>query len=206
MNKLYVKYVKRTFDFISAVILFIVTSPFLLLIAIAIKIEDGGPVFFKQSRTGLGGKNFLIYKFRTMSIETERNGKKLTHEERLTKVGRIVRKTSLDEVPQVINILKGEMSFIGPRPWIPEYYMSFSNEQKKRVNVLPGITGLAQSKGRNGLDIFQKIKYDIEYTKTISFKTDVKIIIDTIKSLFKTAEVEIKQEEIEDEINMLKAQ
>lgn len=203
---MYQKYIKRILDVIFSMILLIVTSPFLVIFAIAIKLEDLGPIFFVQERTGKNGINFNIYKFRTMTVETEKNGKKLTHDERLTKVGKIARRLSIDEVLQAINILKGEMSFIGPRPWIPEYYNSFSEEQKKRVDVFPGITGLAQTKVKNKTDVFEKIKYDIEYTKNISFKTDFKILIDTFMVIFNTSKDDIKQEEIEEEINMLKLQ
>ena len=115
-------------------------------------------------------------------------------------------KLSVDELPQLINILKGEMSLIGPRPWIPEYYKYFSKEQKKRCDVLPGITGLAQAMGRNNLDIFEKINSDIKYTQNVSFKMDCMVIIETVKTVLSKTGAEIKQEGIQDEINMLKAQ
>lgn len=203
---MYQKYVKRIIDIIISFIMLVILSPIILIIAIAIKIDSKGPVFFLQERTGKGGKNFKIFKFRTMVVETEKDGKLLTHDERMTKVGEFIRKTSLDELPQLINVLKGEMSIIGPRPWIPEYYLYFNAEQKHRVDVLPGITGLAQARGRNGIDIFQKIKYDVEYTKNVTFKMDVKIVLETIKTVVTKDGAEIKQEGIQDEINMLKAQ
>lgn len=203
---MYQKYIKRILDVIFATLLLVVTSPFLIITAIAIKLEDGGPIFFVQERTGKNGVDFKIIKFRTMTVETEKNGRKLVHEERLTKVGKIARRLSIDEVLQAINILKGEMSFIGPRPWIPEYYNSFSDKQKKRVDVLPGITGLAQTKVKNKTDIFEKINYDIKYTNNVSFKNDFKIMLETFKVVFDIKKSEIKQEEIQDEINMLKTQ
>ena len=204
---MYRKYVKRILDFVIALVALIITLPITLIIAIIIKLDSKGPVIFKQERTGYKGKNFKAYKFRTMKVEThDKDGRELTHDERCTRVGNVIRKLSVDELPQLVNILKGEMSLIGPRPWIPEYYKYFSKEQKKRCDVLPGITGLAQAMGRNSIDIFQKINYDIEYTKNISFKMDCKVIIETIKTVVSKTGAEIKQEEIQDEINMLKAQ
>lgn len=204
---MYRKYVKRILDFVIALVGFIITLPISLVIAIIIKLDSKGPVIFAQERTGYKGKNFKAYKFRTMKVEThDKDDRELTHDERCTRVGNIIRKLSVDELPQLINILKGEMSLIGPRPWIPEYYKYFSKEQKKRCDVLPGITGLAQARGRNSIDIFQKINYDIEYTKNVTFKMDCKVIIETIKTVVSKTGAEIKQEEIQDEINMLKAQ
>lgn len=204
--KLYQKYIKRALSLILAIILLIVLLPLFLIVSIAIKIDSDGPAIFKQERTGKNGKIFKIYKFRTMKVETHKKGKKLMHDERLTKVGAFLRKTSIDELPQILNILKGEMSFIGPRPWVPEYYKYFSKEQRKRVSVLPGLTGLAQAKGRNTLDIFEKIKYDVEYTNNVSFIMDLKVIFGTIRTIFKKDAAEIKQEGIDDEISMLKVQ
>lgn len=204
---MYKKYVKRILDFVIALVGLIITAPISLIIAIAVKLDSKGPVIFAQERTGYKGKNFKAYKFRTMKVETQdKNGRELTHDERCTRVGNVIRKLSVDELPQLVNVLKGEMSLIGPRPWIPEYYKYFSKEQKKRCDVLPGITGLAQAMGRNNIDIFQKIKYDIEYTKNVTFKMDCKVIIETIKTVVSKTGAEIKQEGIQDEINMLKAQ
>ena len=204
---MYKKYVKRVLDLIVATFASILLLPVAIIVAIIIKVDSKGPVIFKQERTGYKGKNFKAYKFRTMKVEThDKNGREYTHDERCTRVGKVIRKLSIDELPQLINILKGEMSLIGPRPWIPEYYKYFSKEQKKRCDVLPGITGLAQAMGRNSIDIFQKINYDIEYTKNVSFKMDCKVIIETIKTVVSKTGAEIKQEDIQDEINMLKVQ
>ena len=203
---MYEKYIKRVLDFLIAAIGLIVASPLLLVVAILIKIDSKGPVMFRQERTGLNGKNFSIYKFRTMRVEMEENGRILSHDERTTKLGNIIRKLSIDELPQLINILKGEMSFIGPRPWVPEYYNNFTEEQKKRVNVLPGITGLAQANGRNAINVFEKIALDIEYTNKISLGMDMKVIIDTIKTVFTKHGAEIKQEGMFEEIEQLKRQ
>ena len=203
---MYKKYVKRIIDIVVSLVLCILTAPISLIISILIRIDSKGPVIFKQERIGYKGKPFNLYKYRTMKVDTHKDGKELTHDERCTKLGKVLRKLSLDELPQLINVLKGEMSLIGPRPWIPEYYKYFSTEQKKRCDVIPGMTGLAQAMGRNNLDIFQKIKYDVEYTKNVSFKMDCKVVIETIKTLLSKTGTEIKQEEIKDEINMLKAQ
>ena len=204
---MYRKYIKRILDFVIALVGFIITLPISLVIAIVIKLDSKGPIIFAQERTGYKGKNFKAYKFRTMKVEThDKDGRELTHDERCTRVGNVIRKLSVDELPQLVNILKGEMSLIGPRPWIPEYYKYFSKEQKKRCDVLPGITGLAQAMGRNNIDIFQKISYDIEYTKNVTFKMDCKVIIETIKTVVSKTGAEIKQEGIQDEINLLKAQ
>ena len=203
---MYRKFIKRFLDFIIAILGLIISSPVLLITAILIKLDSKGRVLFVQERTGKGGKKFKIYKFRTMKEEMEKDGRILTHDERITKLGNTIRKLSIDELPQLLNILKGDMSFIGPRPWIPEYYENFTEEQKQRVNVLPGITGLAQANGRNAITIFDKINLDIEYTKKVTFLTDVKIIIDTIKTVFTKHGAEIKQEGMFDEIAQLKAQ
>ena len=131
---------------------------------------------------------------------------KLSHEEMVTNVGKFIRKTSIDELPQIINILKGEMAFIGPRPWIEDYYEWFTDEQKRRNEVLPGISGLAQVKGRNGISITDKIKYDVEYVDTMSFLLDLKIWYRTIKTILRGKEAEISEVGIKDEIEELKSE
>ena len=162
--------IKRVLDLILAIIILIFLAIPMILVAIAIKLEDGGPVIYKSKRMGKGMKIFNTYKFRSMKTGRTELESSLTHDEMVTKVGRFIRKTSLDELPQIFNIIKGEMSFIGPRPWIPEYYEWFTDEQKRRVDILPGISGLAQTKGRNGISIFKKIDYDLEYIEKISFQ------------------------------------
>ena len=151
---MYQHVIKRLFDFILALFLLILAAIPMGIVAICIKLEDGGPVIYKSKRMGKGCKVFDTYKFRSMKVNREELHSNLTHEQMVTKVGKFIRKTSLDELPQLINILKGEMSFIGPRPWIPDYYEWFTPEQKRRSDVLPGISGLAQVKGRNGINIF----------------------------------------------------
>ncbi len=195
---------KRVFEFLISLILFVVLLIPFIVIAIAIKIEDRGPVLYKQTRIGKKGKPFQIYKFRSMKTNREELNSNMSHEEMVTKVGRVIRKTSLDELPQLINILKGEMGFIGPRPWIPEYYEWFTEEQKRRSDVLPGITGLAQAKGRNNINIFKKIDYDLEYVDNVSLFMDLKIIWLTIKEVFATTGAEASEIEIKAEIEDLK--
>lgn len=156
---MYIK-VKRILGFVASIVIMLLFAIPMFVIAICIKLDSKGPIIYKQKRIGKNGKLFNIYKFRTMYTKEERNRKHLTHEQMVTRVGKFLRKTSLDELPQLINVLKGEMSFIGPRPWVKEYYIYFTDKQKQRCNVLPGITGLAQIKGRNGINIFKKIAFE----------------------------------------------
>lgn len=172
-------FVKRIFDIVFSSLGLILCLPIWLVVAIAIKAEDGGPVFYKQIRTGKGGKNFTIYKFR--SCVTDNYKYKTDH---LTKVGKIIRKTSIDETPQLINVINGTMSIIGPRPWIIEYYDNMNDEQRRRYDVLPGITGLAQINGRNNLNIFKKIQHDIDYVDNCSVRMDLKIVASSIRAVF----------------------
>lgn len=202
-NKLY-KVIKRIFEFIlSIVLLFILILP-TIIVAIAIKLEDGGPVFYKQKRIGKDLKTFDMYKFRSMKTNRKELDGKVSHKEMITKVGEFIRKTGIDELPQIINILKGEMSFIGPRPWIPEYYEWLTDEQKKRNDVLPGITGLAQAKGRNDISIFEKIEYDLEYIDNFGLIMDIKVIGLTIKEMLSKSGKDISEVEIKSEIEELK--
>ena len=197
---------KRLMDvLISAVALIILAIP-MGIVAILIKIEDGSPAIFKQQRMGKNLKPFNIYKFRTMKTEREILNSEMSHEEMTTKIGKILRATSIDELPQLINILKGEMTFIGPRPWIVEYYEWFTDEQKRRSDVTPGITGLAQIKGRNGISIFKKIDYDIEYVDNMSLLLDIKIFFGSIIAVFKKTNAEISESGIKDELEELREQ
>lgn len=196
--------VKKIIDFIGAIIFLILFGIPMIIIAICIKLEDGGPVLYKQQRIGKKLKPFYIYKFRSMRVDRKEMQSNMTHEQMVTKVGKFIRATSLDELPQLFNILKGEMAFIGPRPWIREYYSWFTKEQKRRSDVLPGISGLAQVKGRNGIDILEKINYDLEYVNTISLKTDLKIVLETVKTVFSREKAEISEIGIKKEINELK--
>ena len=196
------KVFKRLFDILISLFVLIVFAIPMIFIAIAIKIDSKGPVFFKQKRTGKNGKEFNLYKFRSMTVDNDVLNFK--SENKLTKVGKFIRKTSLDEISQVFNILKGDMSWIGPRPWIPSYYENFTEEQKRRVEVLPGLTGLAQCKGRNNISIFEKINYDIEYVDNMSLKMDIKIIFLTIKSVLSKEGAELSKSGIKEELEALK--
>ena len=194
---------KRLIDLSLAIVLLIIFIIPMLIIAICIKLEDGGPVIYKSKRMGKGLKEFDTYKFRSMKTKRKELHSTLSHEQMVTKVGKVIRKTSLDELPQLFNILKGEMSFIGPRPWIPEYYVWFDDDQKRRVDVLPGISGLAQVKGRNGINIFKKIDYDLQYVDNISFKQDLKLVFETITTVFSKSNAEITENGIKEEIREL---
>lgn len=197
------KYVKRVLDILLSIILIIVLGIPMLIIAILIKKEDGGPVIFTQKRMGKDLKPFAIYKFRSMVVNRAQLEGKLSHDEMTTKIGKFIRKTSLDELPQIFNVLKGEMSFIGPRPWILEYYDWLTPAQKKRNTVLPGISGLAQVRGRNGINIFRKIEYDLEYVNHFGPKYDLKILLETIKVILGKKDSEITEGGIKEELGSL---
>ena len=196
------KHLKRVIDFTLAVLILIIFLIPMIIVGIAIKIDSKGPVFFKQERTGKNGKIFKMYKFRSMAVDNDVHNFK--EEDKYTKVGKFIRALSLDELPQIINILKGEMAFIGPRPWIPEYYDNMNEEQRKRYEVLPGITGLAQVKGRNNIGIIEKINYDLEYVRNFSLKQDIKIFFLTIKTVFSKKGVNAGKGTIHNELEALK--
>lgn len=195
------QYIKRMFDFIIAIILIIIFLVPMLIIGILIKLDSKGPVFFKQERTGKYGKNFKVYKFRSMTANNDVHD--FYKQDQHTKVGTILRKLSLDELPQLINIIRGEMSFIGPRPWIPDYYENMTEYQRHRNDVLPGITGLAQIKGRNNISILAKINYDLEYVKNYSFIQDVKIFFLTIKTVLSKEGADAGKSTIQTELETL---
>ena len=198
------KFFKRMIDIILALLLLIIAGIPMIFVAIAIKIEDHGPAIYKSKRMGKGLKTFNTYKFRSMKTNREELNSNMSHDQMVTKVGKFIRKTSLDELPQLFNVLKGEMSFIGPRPWIPEYYEWFTDEQKRRASVTPGISGLAQSMGRNGINIFKKIEYDLEYVDNMSLWMDIKCVWLTIVTVFKKTNAEISEQGIKEEIEDLK--
>lgn len=174
-------FVKRVLDTLLAGVMLILLAPLFVVIAVMIKLDDGGPVFFRQVRTGRCGHNFRIFKFRTCRVDNDVRDAKSADAH--TRVGEILRKTSLDELPQLINIVKGEMSFVGPRPWITEYWDSMTAKQRARTWVRPGMTGLAQVSGRNALSIFDKINYDLEYVENFGLREDVKVFTLTFKTL-----------------------
>ena len=178
------KKIKRCFDIIIAFVALIILSPIMLITVLLIKINLGSPIFFKQKRIGYENKEFEMIKFRTMKNTTDKNGKLLSDEERLTKFGKFIRSTSIDELPELINILKGEMSLIGPRPLLVQYLPLYSKEQIKRHNVLPGLTGWAQINGRNALTWKKKFEFDVYYVDNWNLWFDIKIFFLTFKKLF----------------------
>ena len=198
------RYVKRILDLIMAIVLMIIFLIPMIIIGILIKLDSKGPVFFKQERTGKNGKTFLLYKFRSMAVDNDVHD--FSKSDQHTKIGTILRKLSLDELPQLINILKGEMSLIGPRPWIPDYYESMNEHQRHRNDVLPGITGLAQAKGRNNISIISKINYDLEYVQNYSLVQDIKVFFLTIKTVLSKEGADAGKNTIQTELETLKTQ
>ncbi len=205
---IYVRYIKRLMDFTLSLMVIIVLSPVLLIAAIIIRIDLGSPIIFKQERPGKNEKIFSMYKFRTMRDAVDiATGKKLndverlqliaekgedavtTDSERLTKVGRILRATSIDELPELFNILKGDMSIIGPRPLVALYLPYYTERERHRHDVRPGLTGLAQVNGRNAISWDKRFEYDVEYVENVTFLNDVKIIFKTIAVVFKRSDV-----------------
>ncbi|MGV3026960.1 sugar transferase [Clostridium thermobutyricum] len=177
--------IKRIFDLLFSIIVLLLLSPVILIIAILVKLNLGSPILFTQERIGKDNKKFKMYKFRTMKDAMGKDGKQLPDSERLTKFGKILRSTSLDELPELINILKGEMSLIGPRPLLVEYLQLYNEEQIKRHNVLPGLTGWAQINGRNAISWTEKFKLDVWYVENWSLGLDVKIFFLTVYKVFK---------------------
>ena len=178
---MYRKYYKRILDFTLALISMIVLLPILALIALLVRVKLGSPVIFKQDRPGLNEKIFTLYKFRTMTDKKDKEGKLLTDSERLTKFGKWLRSTSLDELPELWNILKGDMSIVGPRPLLVEYLPLYNEQQKRRHEARPGLTGYAQVSGRNAISWEEKFDCDVEYVDKISFFLNIKIILATVK-------------------------
>lgn len=177
---MYKKYFKRPMDIILSLVAIIALSPVLVVVAILVKRKLGSPVIFKQERPGLNEKIFTMYKFRTMTDEKDQQGNLLPDSIRLTKFGKFLRSTSIDELPELINILKGDMSVIGPRPLLVEYLPRYNMNQKRRHEVKPGLSGLAQVNGRNSLSWEEKFSLDIEYVNNVTFIDDWKIILNTI--------------------------
>lgn len=180
---IYRRFFKRPMDFILSLIAIIVLSPVFLIIAILVRINLGSPVIFKQKRPGLNEKIFTMYKFRTMTDERDEKGELLPDSERITKFGKFLRSTSLDELPELFNILKGDMSIVGPRPLLVEYLPLYNDFQRRRHEVRPGLSGLAQINGRNAISWKEKFKLDVEYVDNITFVGDWKIILLTIKKV-----------------------
>lgn len=186
---MYRKYIKRVLDFTLSLIALIILSPIYLVLAILVRIKLGSPIIFKQERPGLNEKIFTLYKFRTMTDEKDENGKLLPDEVRLTKFGKFLRSTSLDELPELINIIKGDMSIVGPRPQLVRDMLFMTDEQRKRHTVRQGLTGLAQVSGRNNISWEEKINYDLQYIENITFIGDIKIIFKTVLKVLKKEDI-----------------
>ncbi|MGM0805000.1 MAG: sugar transferase [Bacillota bacterium] len=180
---------KRLFDLSCAFILLILLIPILTVVAIMIRLKLGSPILFKQQRPGQYGKPFYVYKFRSMTDEKDTNGQLLPDEVRLTTFGKTLRKYSLDELPQLWNVLKGNLSLVGPRPLLMSYLPLYSKEQNKRHEVKPGITGWAQINGRNAIDWEEKFKLDVWYAENQTFLLDLKILLLTVKKVFKSENI-----------------
>ncbi|WP_373811060.1 sugar transferase [Porphyromonas macacae] len=187
---MYKSFIKRVLDFIFALIALILLSPLILILTLWLHFANkGAGAFFTQERPGKDEKIFKLYKFKSMTDERDRNGILLPDDQRITKVGRFVRKTSLDELPQLWNVLKGDMSFIGPRPLLVKYLPYYTKEEKKRHLVRPGITGLAQVSGRHSISWDERLRYDIVYVSSVSLQLDIKIIIKTLLHLLSRTDV-----------------
>lgn len=183
-NRYYKKFGKRFFDCFLSVTIGFILIPLILTIILLVRFRLGSPVIFKQKRPGKNGKIFLMYKFRTMTEEKDDAGKLLPDDQRLTGFGKFLRSTSLDELPELWNIIKGDMSLVGPRPLLPEYLSLYNENQNKRHDVRPGLTGLAQVNGRNVISWEEKFEYDIQYVENISLKLDLLIILKTAINVF----------------------
>jgi len=176
--------IKYFFDFTVSVIVFLILLPIILLVAVLIRVKLGSPILFTQDRPGLSGKIFKMMKFRTMLDTKDKQGNLLSDEQRMTKFGSFLRSTSLDELPGLFNVLKGDMSLVGPRPLLVQYLSLYNKEQARRHNVRPGITGWAQVNGRNAISWDQKFKFDVWYVDNQSFFLDLKILLLTVKKVF----------------------
>lgn len=183
---MYKNYLKRPLDFILSTLAFLLASPIFLLVTLLLAIVNNGSAFFFQQRPGKDEKIFKVIKFKTMTDEKGANGELLPDSDRLTAIGSFVRKTSLDEIPQLLNVIKGDMSLIGPRPLLVQYLPLYNKEQKRRHNVRPGISGWAQVNGRNTISWEKKFEYDVWYVDNLSFLLDLRIIFKTVWKVFKS--------------------
>jgi len=181
---IYRKFVKRLLDIIFSILGLVILSPILLITALLVRIKLGAPVIFRQERPGQDGKIFLLRKFRSMTDKKDDNGKLLPDGDRLTSFGKKLRATSLDEMPELLNVLKGDMSIVGPRPLLVEYLPLYNTEQKRRHDVRPGLTGYAQISGRNSISWQEKFALDVKYVDNLSFSLDVKIFFSTFSMIF----------------------
>lgn len=179
----YEKYIKRPLDFLLALSAFIVLCPVMLLVAVLVRVKLGSPVIFRQARPGMNEKIFYMYKFRSMTDEKDENGNLLPDEVRLTEFGKKLRRTSLDELPELINIIKGDMSIVGPRPLLVRYLPYYTQEERHRHDVRPGLTGLAQVNGRNFVNWEDRFRLDLEYVRDIRLNKDLNILLATVKKV-----------------------
>lgn len=186
---MYQRYIKRFMDFTLALIALIVLSPVMLTVALLVRVKLGSPVLFKQLRPGKNEQIFAIYKFRTMADERDKTGALVPDDIRLTRFGRALRSTSLDELPELYNIIKGDMSLVGPRPQLVRDMVFMTPEQRRRHDIRPGLSGWAQINGRNAIEWEDKLNYDLEYLDKLSFWVDAKIVLITIKKVFKTESI-----------------
>ncbi len=180
----YEAYIKRFLDILFSALFLLVLSPVMLVVALLVRIKLGSPIIFHQNRPGKDERIFRLYKFRSMTDEKDAEGKLLPDEVRLTKFGRLLRSTSLDELPELWNILRGDMSFVGPRPLLVQYLRYYNSRERHRHDVRPGLTGLAQVNGRNALTWEDKFEFDVRYVETVSFATDIRIFFKTIACVF----------------------
>lgn len=192
----YERYLKRFFDFICALLALIILSPVILVIAILVRYKLGAPVIFSQERPGLHERLFKLYKFRSMTDEKDEKGELLPDQDRITKFGHFLRKTSLDELPELWNILRGDMSIVGPRPLLVRYLPYYDEYERRRHNVRPGLTGEAQIHGRNALSWSERFKMDVEYTQHVTLVKDIKIIFSTIGKVLKQDDILVGKEHI----------
>lgn len=183
--KVYKNFLKRILDLLLVLVVLVVISPVLIIVAVLVRIKLGAPILFKQERPGKDEKIFCMYKFRTMTDKRGKDGELLSDEERMTSFGKKLRSTSLDELPELFNILKGDMSIVGPRPLLVSYLPLYNQTQKRRHEVRPGITGLAQVNGRNSLSWAERFEWDVQYVDNITFWGDCKIILRTIKTVLR---------------------
>lgn len=187
-KNIYEKYIKRPLDFLMAFFAILVLSPVMLILWVLVRSKLGSPAIFTQERPGYRGKIFKLYKFRSMSNAKDKNGQLLPDEARLTPFGKLLRASSLDELPELFNILKGELSFVGPRPLLVQYLPLYNERQARRHEVRPGLTGLAQVNGRNAISWEDKFEYDVQYVDNISFLGDLKILLRTFQRAFLSRE------------------
>lgn len=199
---MYKQFFKPLIDYTSALIVIILLSPIFIITTILLYFANSGKPFFFQVRPGKNEKLFSIIKFKTMNDKVDENGKLLPDTYRLTKIGKLIRKTSIDELPQLLNILKGDMSLIGPRPLLPQYLPYYTKNEKKRHSVKPGITGLAQVSGRNNINWDTKLKYDADYVDNLSFKMDFNILRKTIYKVISSKDVAVDTSSTETYLNI----